>query len=151
VTQNWDKNLPSSSRFTILSDFVSSSGVAGAAVRDNNTGLVWDQSPDTVDRTWAQALNFCLNKNDRGLVGWRLPSMVELRSLQDYTLPPPLVPLNVFTNVHPAFYWSATATKAVPGNAWYVDFGHAGPVRNINQNTVFIAWCVRGPMNADVY
>jgi hypothetical protein len=74
VTQNWDKNLPSSSRFTVLNSFVSSSNIAGAAVRDNQTGLVWDYFPDTVDRTWAQATQFCLNKNDRGAVGWRLPS-----------------------------------------------------------------------------
>jgi hypothetical protein len=40
VTQNWDKNLPSDSRFTVLSAF------GGAAVRDNNTGLVWEQAPD---------------------------------------------------------------------------------------------------------
>src|SRR5262245_56889752 len=47
VTPNWDKNLPandpggacpaSSSRFTCV--------FGGAAVRDNETGLVWEQSP----------------------------------------------------------------------------------------------------------
>jgi hypothetical protein len=54
VTQNWDKALPAadpggpcpsgSSRFTCLFD--------GAAVRDNQTGLVWEQSPSTVRYTW---------------------------------------------------------------------------------------------------
>lgn len=151
ITQNWDKNLPSGSRFTILMDFVSSSGAAGAAVRDNNTGLVWDRFPDTLDHTWASATEFCLNKKDRGPVGWRLPSVVELKSVQDPTLLPPFVPPGVFTNVQPAGYWSATGTAAIAGNAWWVDFGSFGAVRNINQNTVFIAWCVRGPMNADAY
>jgi hypothetical protein len=37
VTQNWDKNLPSAARFTVLSAF------GGKAVRDNNTGLVWSR------------------------------------------------------------------------------------------------------------
>jgi hypothetical protein len=32
VTQNWDKNLPSASRFTVLPSF------NNEAVRDNNTG-----------------------------------------------------------------------------------------------------------------
>jgi hypothetical protein len=36
---NWDKNLPSASRFTILHDF------NNEAVRDNETGLVWERSP----------------------------------------------------------------------------------------------------------
>lgn len=151
AAQNWDKNLPSSSRFTVLNTFVSSSGSTGAAVRDNNTGLVWDQSPDTVDRTWAQATDFCLNKNDRGPAGWRLPSVVELKSVQDLTLLPPLVPPAIFTNVQPGFYWSATSTAAVPGSAWFVDFGQGGPARNISKTTVFLTWCVRGPMNTDAY
>jgi hypothetical protein len=37
MPQKWDKNLSSTSRFTILSEFNE------AAVRDNNTGLVWDE------------------------------------------------------------------------------------------------------------
>jgi hypothetical protein len=149
-TQNWDQNFPSASRYTVLNDFISSAGVAGAAVRDNNTGLVWDQFPDNFDHTWASALLFCLNKKDRGPVGWRLPSLVELRSVQDPTLPAPHVPLGIFTNVASA-YWSATSSAAIPGNAWFVEFGSGGPARNVDKNSVFAAWCVRGPMNVDMY
>ena len=39
VTRNWDKKLPNTSRFTVLTDF------GGAAVRDNETGLVWAKVP----------------------------------------------------------------------------------------------------------
>jgi hypothetical protein len=61
VTQNWDKNLPSGSRFTVLSAF------GGAAVRDNNTGLVWEQTPDNNNRPWngtssTSASSYCANK-----------------------------------------------------------------------------------------
>ena len=38
LTQNWDKKLPSASRFTILSAF------GDAAVRDDETGLVWEKT-----------------------------------------------------------------------------------------------------------
>ena len=38
VTQNWDKKLPGDSRFTVLPDF------NNQAVRDNETGLVWERS-----------------------------------------------------------------------------------------------------------
>jgi hypothetical protein len=60
VTQNWDKNLPSASRFTFLADF------GGAAVRDNNTGLVWERAPDNTTRVWVIALQYCINKNVGG-------------------------------------------------------------------------------------
>ncbi len=41
VTKNWDKKLPNTLRFIVLTDF------GGAAVRDNETGLVREQSPET--------------------------------------------------------------------------------------------------------
>src|SRR5436309_3121868 len=60
ATENWDGNLPSASRFTVLTAF------ASAAVRDNNTGLVWEQAPDAANRTWGQATSYCVNKNVGG-------------------------------------------------------------------------------------
>ena len=83
VAQNWDKNLPSASRFTVLTAF------GGAAVRDNNTGLVWEQSPDVTPDRWAQQVAVCLNKTVGGTTGWRLPSVVELNSVRDPSLPVP--------------------------------------------------------------
>ena len=75
VTQNWDKNLPSASRFTVLAAF------GGHAVRDNNTGLVWEKAPDTTVRSWGDSTFYCINKNVGGTRGWRLPSVTELVSL----------------------------------------------------------------------
>jgi hypothetical protein len=56
VTKNWDKKLPNTSRFTILTDF------DGAAVRDNETGLVWEQSPETKTQNWTNARFQCLSR-----------------------------------------------------------------------------------------
>lgn len=149
ITQNWDKNLPSTSRFTILADF------GGAAVRDNNTGLVWEQAPDAINRPWSgatstSASSYCANKMVGGTAGWRLPSVVELKSVQNPSLPAPFVPLSIFTGVQSAPYWSETAVAWDPTLAWHVYF-HTGLVDEEPVTSTNLAWCVRGPMNADTY
>src|SRR5678809_923145 len=72
-TQNWDKNLSNASRFTVLTEF------GGAAVRDNNTGVVWEQEPDPTNRIWSDATLYCASKIIGSTAGWRLPSVVELK------------------------------------------------------------------------
>jgi hypothetical protein len=146
VTQNWDKNPPSASRFSVLTDF------GGAAVRDNTTGLVWEQTPSSGANTrmWQQAISDCVNKTTGGTVGWRLPSVVELKSIQDPLLPAPFVPPTVFTGVLPSPYWSASTNADFPSLAWYVDFGSGNVTYQSKANGPHV-WCVRGAMNADTY
>ncbi len=89
-------------------------------------------------------------------MGWRLPSVVELRSVQDPTLPAPFVPA-IFTGVQSAFYWSATTNVLDPTLAWIVGFGlPSDGGLDVTTNTkasngLDHVWCVRGPMNADAY
>ena len=119
LTQNWDKNLPSTTRFAVLSAF------NNQAVRDNNTGLVWEQSPNVTLRDWESGITDCAQKNIGGTYGWRLPSVVELKSLQDPSLPAPFVLNNVFGNVQNlqfANFWSATTNVIHPELAWLVSF-----------------------------
>jgi hypothetical protein len=142
VTQNWDKNLPSASRFTVLAAF------GGAAVRDNNTGLVWEQAPNATSKNWRDATAYCVNKNIGGTRGWRLPSVVELASLLDPSLPPPSVPGSVFTGVQLNSYWSNS--KNIEHFVWIVHFDTG----NVVLGTITdgnLSWCVRGPWNADTY
>lgn len=146
-TQSWDENLTGTARWTVLSAF------GNAAVRDNNTGLVWEQTPSSASqtRTWAQASLYCLSLTVGGTAGWRLPSVVELKSVQDPSLPAPFVSTTVFTGVQSASqYWSASTHADFPTMAWYVDFGSGNPSYQSKANGP-LAWCVRGPMNADTY
>jgi len=148
-TTSWDKKLPSASRFTVLADF------GGAAVRDNETGLVWEQTPDVTDRLWTNAASYCLNKNVGGRKSWRLPSIPELASLVDPTVTPgPTLPLgHPFTNVQSSQakgYWSATRNATISYLVWHVFFDTGLVTGNANTVTDFV-WCVRGPMNADQY
>ena len=66
VTQNWDKKLPNAARFTILTEFDSE------AVRDNETGLVWERSlAGGAEINWASASYTCINKSVAGRKAWR--------------------------------------------------------------------------------
>ena len=89
LMQNWDKKLPSVSRFTILSAF------GGAAVRDDETGLVWEKTLETNQVSWADARAACADKDVGGRKGWRLPSIFELASLMDLSMTTgPTLPLD---------------------------------------------------------
>jgi hypothetical protein len=173
VTQNGDKNLPRPSRFTVLTDF------GGAAVRDENTKLVWEQAPDAIPRNWVGAISYCANKTVKGTDGWRLPSMAELLSVRktgpdpwldpdpsspwldpDPSLPAPFGPGGVFASVKFGAYWSASTVKGNPAytgfmaqvmaQAWVVELSE-GHVDYARKSFSFNVWCVRGDMNADAY
>lgn len=140
-TLRWDTNNPSASRFTTAFP---------GAVLDKNTGLVWEQAPDATGKAWATATLDCVNKTVGGTVGWRLPSVVELKSVQDPLLPAPFIPASVFTGVQAAGYWSATTNASSPLFGMFVFFT-TGSVGNSGKANPFPTWCVRGGMNADQY
>ena len=140
-TLRWDTNNPSASRFTTAFT---------GAVLDKNTGLVWEQAPDAGVRSWFSSTSYCVQKTVGGTVGWRLPSVVELNSVRDPSLPAPFVPASVFTGVQSADYWSASTLAGLPALAWFVNFD-GGVVFSTNKASSVLAWCVRGGMNADVY
>lgn len=145
-TTRWDSNKPSASRFTVLAEF------GGAAVRDNNTGLVWEQTPSMV-LDWTSARFQCLNRAVPvvgGTRGWRLPSVVELTSLIDPSLPAPYVP-TVFAGVQVGNYWSST-TIADGGsvNKFSVSF-QDGSVGSTNKSTTNNVWCVRSSTTESAY
>ena len=144
--QGWDKKLPSTSRFTVLTDF------GGAAVRDNETGLVWEQSPETKTVNWSAARFHCTTRKIGGRMGWRLPSVHELATLVDPSVSPgPTLPADhPFTNVQAAHYWSATSFAGKPSHAWNVGF-IMGMVHDIKVADSHNVWCVRGGNNADAY
>jgi hypothetical protein len=147
-TLQWDRRLPAATRFVVLAAFNND------AVRDNETGLVWEKSPQLGTQRWFDARSTCVNKNSGGRKGWRLPSVTELSSLVDPSVADPgptLPPGHPFTNIQPASYWSATTEIEFPTGAWNVFFGNGFVISShklFNTNNV---WCVRGGMNADVY
>ena len=161
VTQNWDKTLPAndpggscpdeSSRFTCVMN--------NAAVRDNETGLVWEQSPATATGHWASARDACALRTVGNRYGWRLPSIVELTSLLTPGQTNPALPAghpfsNVVSRGASGAYWSATAVSdAIPvgSTAWAVFFDFPDVGSGVKAAANFRAWCVRGGMNEHQY
>ena len=143
----WDKRLSAndsgdgcnSNRFTCVME--------GQAVRDNETGLVWEKSPDFVNfRPVGSALLSCANRITGGRMGWRLPSVHELSSLIDPVIadPGPRLPVgHPFTNVQVAFYWTATSKSDDSVVAWGVNM-REGAIAGDGKLSQHLAWCVRG-------
>jgi hypothetical protein len=134
---SWSKKITDASkRFETVLD--------GAAVLDKETGLVWEKSPDTTTRTWADAIVYAYQKTVGGRKGWRLPTVEELASLVDPTQTnPALTSGHPFTNVQSYGYWSSTTYVHVASGAWFVDFYYGGVGGN-GKGYNYDVWCVRG-------
>ncbi len=146
VTPNWDKKLPSSSRFTVLSDF------NNEAVRDNETGLVWESAPLVTGFTWFQAIGHCAETKVGGRMGWHLPTVEQMASLLDPTVSgsPKLSPGHPF-QVPPGVSSCCWTATQFPGNstlAYTVDISIAGSAGGLKVGALF-SWCVRGGQSFD--
>ena len=143
--QRWDQEINTTSRFKVLSAF------GGDAVRDNETGLVWEQSPSTSTFPWSSggttAALHCNQLTTGGRLGWRLPTIQELASLVDPTLSFPALPSgNPFNAAHVQsnYYWSATTDASDPSNAWAVHLGVGTVGFGGGLANKLYVWCVRG-------
>ncbi len=140
-----DLQLPASARFIVLSDW------GGTAVLDKETGLVWERSPSTSTLKWLDASQYCINLTVGNRKGWRLPTIQELSSLLDMSVPSgPKLPSGhpFIINVQTRYYWSSTTWAGNTTLAWCVDMATGsivGPGKTVNYNF----WCVRGGQGVD--
>jgi Protein of unknown function (DUF1566) len=115
-----------------------------AAVFDGETGLVWEQSPETNGQNWLNAQARCNTKTVGNRQGWRLPTLQELASLVKPTVRfGPTLPGHPFTNVRASIYWSATTAAGNSAIAWFVSFEDARVANGLKTDTHFV-WCVLG-------
>lgn len=104
---------------------------------DNATGLVWIKDVNATAPAvcavvapiqWQAALDYvtCLNTNSYlGFTDWRLPNVVELRSLADASQADTSIWLITlgFSGIVTESYWSSTSAGDGPSSAWGVDMG----------------------------
>jgi len=138
IPGSWDRTLSAldgldnchSSRFVCV--------LTNTAVRDNETGLVWEKSP-TFSGNWQEAQHNCTNLILGLRRGWRLPTLPEVLSLfLDTGLPLG----NPFTVMPDISIWTSTIDITSTSRAWSVL--QTGKPIGIDKNSALIGWCVRG-------
>ncbi len=126
------------------------------AILDFETQLVWQAAPTTDTMTWADAIDYCYNRNTGGRKGWRLPRIEELAS---HLVADPnvegtdgeLQERHLFHGVATTlklFYWSKTPAPTDDTRAYAQDFGTGliaqGQVEKRDRTEQLHVWCVRG-------
>ena len=112
-------------------------------VSDNNTGLVWQQSPSSEKYIWGEAKKYCEDLNKSGFAGfsngWRAPTVHELLSIADNGSSGSGINPN-FTNISSCL-WSSEIYSDDWKDAYGFSFGYTGVYdRSLNCNVL----CVHG-------
>ena len=139
---------------------------------DDNTGLMWEikdggdgiedlNNPHDVDNRYTWSLDYAdtapngtvfteflaeLNNNQfAGYDDWRLPTVKELQSLVDYSVPyqGPVVALDLPGETAQHSYWSSTSDTYDATFVWYVRFDY-GLISNMKKNNLNAVRAVRG-------
>lgn len=133
--------------------FVAGTGAAADCITDKLTGLMWAKSPSLSTYTWAKALikdsttGGAIPATKCGYSDWRLPNLVELKSLINYGQSTPATWLNNqgFSNVRGNGYWSSSTYAPNKANAWYVSFS-GGNLLVATNGSLYYVLPVRGGM-----
>lgn len=141
ATPSWDQTMPAATRFVVLSNF------NNEAVLDRETGLVWQQNPDSSAIVWTTGLGSggtCAELATGGRGGWRLPRLDELQTLNAglFTGLPAGHPFG--PNAQGAF-WTANTTDSTHAIVWNIGNGPNSAAGVYPKDDAFKSWCVRSP------
>jgi hypothetical protein len=136
-----------SSRFSV------GTGSEAGCVTDNLTRLMWAKTPDNTQRDWHTGLT---NANTLSLCGyddWRVPNIIEQRSLVNYqeVVPGDWLNSNGFVNAPVGRLWTSTTFDLadVPNSnyAAYTDISDGTVINNMPKTTsTLYVWAVRSTM-----
>jgi len=121
-------------------------GPTADCITDTLTGLVWVRVPVFASYTWYTALAYANGLNLCGYTDWRLPNIIELKSVVNSGAANTATFLNAQGfNVYANPYWSSTTQAAYPANAWYLSLGDGNATTGAKDGTsgVGLAWPVR--------
>jgi hypothetical protein len=115
-------------------------------ITDTLTGLVWVRAPVFASYTWNEALTYANNLNLCGYTDWRLPNIIEIKSVVNSAAANKATFLNTQGfNVYASPYWSSTNQAGFPANAWYLNLGDGNATTSPKDSGggVGLAWPVR--------
>ncbi len=112
-------------------------------ITDLNTILMWQNTDDGIF-SWADAMHYCVVLSLAGYGDWRLPEIVELQSIADYSgVNPASNPVFSYQFSHEyTSYWSATTYTSTSSFAWAIDFYNGRVSTRVKDNTYNVR-CVR--------
>lgn len=131
----------------------------GLVILDDFTRLHWQNQGSSTPISWSQeaspgsAQRYCDRLSQGGYTDWRVPSVLELQSLVDYTVfLGPMINSIAFPFTPADFFWASSDNAASPNYAWGVDF-RGGSTQMREGNSSGYLRCVRGsyPSTADRY
>jgi formylglycine-generating enzyme required for sulfatase activity len=116
-------------------------------ITDNNTGLMW-QKTDGSEMTFENANDYCQNLSLGGYSDWRLPTGIELFSLNHFDQINPALDLNYFPKTVAEYWWTSEVRVDDATKIWVVNAGggigahpkletvSAGGIKNIHVRAV---------------
>jgi hypothetical protein len=110
-------------------------------VTDHRTALMWQQTDDGVNRTWAEAKTYCNGLVLGGHEDWHVPSIDQLLTIVDYSRYSPAIDPVFDCRLH--CYWSSTTYAGFAEGAWFLFFG-SGYSSAYDKNHQDYVRCVRG-------
>jgi hypothetical protein len=116
-------------------------------VQDRITGLMWQRGYEHVAYALADARANCRALTFGGYDDWRLPTMIEMFSILDWTHTNPAINQTgfYFGSVSSPLFWTTTSNPEYPDNgAWVMDFGSLFSFAEHHFNDTFPSLCVRG-------
>lgn len=106
----------------IVINSLSFTGNGDSTVTDNNTGLMW-QKTDGGEMTFEDALAYAAKLALGGYTDWRLPTAVELFSINDYDHIKPALDPVYFTTTQAEYWWSGEKQTDDTMKIWVVNAG----------------------------
>jgi len=112
-------------------------------VLDRVTGLSWQRSVDPGLHTLEAAKRYCDTAVIAGQDDWRVPSLVELLSIVDYTKLNPSIDSVAFPTTPIDDFWTLSSFADLPSSAWNMFFGDGSSSPKATSLTSRVR-CVRG-------
>jgi hypothetical protein len=113
-------------------------------VKDNKTGLIWEQQPEDAQYSWEGALLHCAGLALGGNSDWRAPTKLELETLVAFRVAPPgpTIDSQVFPGTKAGSYWTSTASARNAVFAWYITFDQGASYSSLVSTKASVR-CVR--------